>query len=357
MDTVHTNEKRRNLVNDMGTSLTSEKLLDAINLAHLVGRGGSGYSTATKWKEMYDKKHPEIYMAVNGSEGEPGTLKDGYILKHHLDALLFGIDCAYSIFLQTKTIYLYLRKDYFTEFREAIEVLIKKAYPKLPLVVFCEPGGYLCGENTVLVNAIEEKRLEPRRKPPYISTKGLFGLPTIVNNLETFYRVGQIANGTYQDTRLYSITGEVQHPGVYDAKNNITVEKLLIQTNNPISQSAFVQLGGGASGMYVPYEKLAETPANRGTGALLIYDARKISFESLLQNKIQFLLGENCGKCTPCREGVYRIHEMLTTKTYNETTCLAIAETMAKTSFCGLGAGAGTAILSLLRNKEVLWKK
>lgn len=339
------------------TQLTSEELLAKIEQAQLVGRGGSGYSTALKWKEMYEKHHETIYMAVNGSEGEPGTLKDGYILASYLQELLFGIHTAYTIFPQTKIIYIYLRKDYFATHKQHIYDLVKTTYPALPIEVFEEPGGYLCGENTVLVNAIEKRRLEPRKKPPYISEVGILGKPTIVNNLETFYQIGKIARDEYHDTRLYSISGTVSHPGVYEAPNTITVYDLLKQTNNEIPPTAFLILGGGASGIYLTQEELNTTPANKGTGALIVYDSSTHTFLSHLKEKLTFLIQENCGKCTPCREGVYRLHEMIVNNTWDETRAKDIAQTLAKTSFCGLGVGAGNSILSLFGKKDDIWKQ
>ncbi len=334
-----------------------EELLAKIEEAKLIGRGGSGYSTAIKWKEMYAKHHETIFMAVNGSEGEPGTLKDGYILASHLKELLEGINTAYTIFPQTKSIYLYLRKDYFATYEKQINEFAKSAYPHLPLVVFEEPGGYLCGENTVLVNAIEKQRLEPRRKPPYISEVGILGKPTIVNNLETFYQIGKIANDEYQDTRLYSISGAVSHPGVYDAPNTITVADLLKQTNNEIEKTAFLILGGGASGVYVTYNDLTTTKANKGTGAIIVYDSTTCTFLSHLKEKLSFLIKENCGKCTPCREGIYRLHEMIVNNAWDQTRANDIASVLAKTSFCGLGVGAGNSLLSLFDKKDGIWKQ
>jgi len=333
-----------------------EALLQKIADAKLIGRGGSGYSTAIKWKEMYDKHHPLLYVAVNGSEGEPGTRKDGYILKEHLTQLLEGLLATYTIFPQTKTIYLYLRKDYFETYEKIITAELKKSYPTLPVVVFKEPGGYLCGENTVLINAIEGRRLEPRRKPPYISEMGLFGQPTLVNNVETFYQVGQIANDMYDDTRLYSLTGDIPHTGVFIASTTITVAELLKQTDNEIPNS-FVQLGGGASGTYVSEDEFAKTPANRGTGAVIVYDNTKHTLMELLHDKFSFLINENCGKCTPCREGLFRLHEMVKTNTWDETRATDIAAVLSKTSFCGLGLGAGAALTSLLEKKSRIWKQ
>lgn len=336
---------------------TPQQLLGKIEAANLVGRGGSGYSTAVKWKEMFAKQHKSIFMAVNGSEGEPGTLKDGYILEQHLEALLDGIATAYRIFPQTKTIYLYLQKKYFATYKERIEEIVRTNYSHLPVIVFEEPGGYLCGENTVLVNAIEGRRLEPRRKPPYISEVGIAGEPTIVNNLETFYQVGQIAKDAYHDTRFYSLTGDIPHPGVFDESNIITVQDLLTKTNNVPNAPYFVQLGGGASGIYLTPDELEKTSANRGTGAVIIYETANHPLQKLLQEKFAFLLAENCGKCTPCREGIFRLHEMVKTNTWDEAFARRIASALAKTSFCGLGIGAGNALLSLLSKKGKIWTK
>jgi len=335
---------------------TPERLLAKIENAKLIGRGGSGYSTAIKWKEMFEKHHEQLFMAVNGSEGEPGTLKDGYILEHHLTELLEGIAASYMIFPQVKTIYLYLRKDYFETYEQIIKQELTKSYPSVPVIIFKEPGGYLCGENTVLVNAIEGRRLEPRRKPPYISEMGLFGKPTIVNNLETFYQIGRIANDTYDDTRMYSLTGDIPNPGVFEAPTAISVHDLLVKTNNDIPNS-FVQLGGGASGIYVTSDEFATTPANRGTGAVLVYDAAKHTLMDILKEKFTFLIGENCGKCTPCREGIYRLHEMVENNAWDETLANDIAAALSKTSFCGLGIGAGTALTSLLTKQALIWKQ
>jgi len=334
-----------------------EELLAKIEQAKLVGRGGSGYSTAIKWKEMFLKHHETIYMAVNGSEGEPGTLKDGYILASYLEELLRGINTAYTIFPQTQTIYLYLRKDYFKTYEKQINELVKATYPHLPLVVFEEPGGYLCGENTVLVNAIEKQRLEPRKKPPYISEMGILGKPTIVNNVETFYQIGKIANGAYHDTRLYSISGAVPNPGVFEAPNTITVSDLLKQTNNGIEKTAFLILGGGASGVYLTQDELATTGANKGTGAIIVFDSSTCTFLSHLKEKLSFLIQENCGKCTPCREGVYRLHEMIVNSAWDQARATDIARVLAKTSFCGLGVGAGNSLLSLFDKKDTIWKQ
>lgn len=336
--------------------MTKEEIIEKIKKSGLLGRGGAGYPTGVKWEEMYKKNHPLIYICVNGSEGEPGTLKDGYILENHLKELIEGIKIAYYLFPQTKKIYLYLRKDYFEKYKEKVEEL----KDNLPLEVFREPGGYLCGENTVLVNSIEGKRWEPRRKPPYLSEVGLWGKPTIVNNIETFYRIYEIVNDKYENKRFYSIAGEAKNPGVYDLPVEMTIEEVLKATNNQITKDQFVQLGGGASGIFYTYEEIKTQSANFGTGVILIYSKNKINIIEIFKEKLEFLIHENCGKCTPCREGLYQLYQLtLNNKLSDEKNSQLVEnliENLKTASFCGLGNGAGQAFKSLWQKKDRIWQ-
>ncbi len=327
-------------------------LIEKIKKSNLKGRGGAAYPTGIKWESIYKNNYQEIFIVVNGSEGEPGTKKDGYILKNHLDELIEGIKIAYKIFSNTKKIYLNLRKDYFELFKNKIEKKIRE----LPLVVFKEPGGYLCGENTTLINSIEGKRLEPRRKPPYCSEVGLWGLPTLVNNIETFYRVYQIINDQYKHTRFYTISGDVENQGVFDLGLDLFLKELFEKTKNNLIKDHFVQVGGGASGQYFTFDELVNQSADLGTGAIIVYNRKKINFFQLMEIKLNFLLNENCGKCTPCREGLYRLRELIKQKKINqemEEIFLALKET----SFCGLGEGAGTSFISLWIKKDKIWMR
>lgn len=335
----------------MTNNLTLLDIINKIKQSGLIGRGGAGYPTGIKWEQMTKQNHKQIYMIVNGSEGETGTSKDGYILKHYLDDLIRGIKIGYQIFPQTVKIYIYLRKDYFDQYQKIIEEKTKD----LPIIVFCEPGGYLCGENTVLINSIEGKRLEPRRKPPYCSEVGLWGLPTLVNNLETFYQIAKIVNNKYNNTRLYSISGEISNPGVFDLSNDLTISQVLDKSNNKMSKDQFVQVGGGASGQYFLSSEIANQPANLGTGAIIIYNSKTISFLELMMEKLNFLLAENCGKCTPCREGLYRLMELTKANKLTEKEAVEVIYAMLETSFCGLGTGAGISFTSLWRKKDKIW--
>ena len=335
----------------MADDLSPSEIIEKIISADLIGRGGAGYPTGIKWKQMFSKNHQKIYLIVNGSEGEPGTKKDGYILKNHIDELINGIKIAYKVFSNTTKIYIYLRKDYFDEYRLTIENKTKD----FPVEIFKEPGGYLCGENTVLINSIEGKRYEPRRKPPYCSEVGLRGLPTLVNNLETFYRVSQIIKGDYEDKSLYSISGDTKNPGVYDLNNDINIIDLLKITKNEITDDHFVLVGGG--GKYFIKEEINKQTANIGTGAVIIYNSKKINLVNLMVEKLTFLLAENCGKCTPCREGVFRLKELVDAGKIEESEAAEVIYTMSETSFCGLGSGAGESFTSLWEKKDKIWKK
>jgi len=335
--------------------MTKEEIIEKIKSSGLCGRGGAGYPTGKKWEEIYKKNPKEIYICVNGSEGEPGTKKDGFILEHYLKELIEGIKTTYYLFPQTKKIYLYLRKDYFEKYKEKVELL----KDNLPLEVFREPGGYLCGENTVLVNSIEGKRFEPRRKPPYLSEVGLFEKPTIVNNVETFYRIYQIVNGIYENKRFYTIGGTAKNPGVFDLPVEMTIKKVLEATKNPINEDQFVQLGGGASGIFYTFDEISSQSANFGTGVILVYN-KTTSLTEIFKEKLEFLIKENCGKCTPCREGLYFLYKLVKNNKLLdpslEKQITDVIENLVVSSFCGLGSGAGTAFKSLWTKRKKIWQ-
>lgn len=332
------------------------EIIEKIKKSGLCGRGGAGYPTGIKWEQMYKKNPPLIFICVNGSEGEPGTKKDGYILENYLKELIESIKIAYQIFPQTKEIYIYLRKDYYEKYKKPIENL----KGNLPIIVFEEPGGYLCGENTVLVNTIEGKRWEPRRKPPYLSEKGLWGAPTIVNNIETFYRIYEIVQNKYQNKRFYTIDGDIKNPGVYDLSIDLTIKEILDITNNKINQNQFVQLGGGASGIFYTLDEISSVSANYGTGVILVYNKTKTNLIDIFKEKLSFLTAENCGKCTPCREGLYQLYQLtLNNKLLDEKNNQLVEnliENLKIASFCGLGEGAGVAFSSLWQKKNKIWQ-
>jgi NADH:ubiquinone oxidoreductase subunit F (NADH-binding) len=316
-------------------------IIEKIKESGLTGRGGAGFPTWQKWEAVKNAVGEKKYVIVNGSEGEPGVLKDGFILENYPEEVIDGIKIAMEYF-GTSEAYLYLRKDYYDKYKAKLVELTKN----LPITLFREPGGYLCGEESTLIESIEGNRFEPRDKPPFPTEKGLFGMPTLVNNLETIYSISKISKDEYQKSRFYSITGDIKNTGVFDFPEDSSIEKILKETNNFPEAPFFVQVGGGASGIILTQEEL-ENKAT-GAGAIIVYDKGKTDSKELMKKWIGFYFDENCGKCVPCREGVYRIKELLDGKELDMEKLKDILFALEETSFCPLGKGVAMPIKSLL---------
>ena len=189
----------------------SKSLIQKLKDSSLTGRGGGGFPTGLKWEFVKKAKGKKKYIVCNGSEGEPGVFKDKYVLENHADEFIEGISLALKIFPNSEA-YIFLNKKYYTKFKSKLTRLKKG----LPIKLFKKHGGYLSGEETVLLNEIEKhERYEPRLKPPYPTNVGLFGYPTLINNIETFYQITRIAKNKYDDTRLYSLSGDIKKKGIY----------------------------------------------------------------------------------------------------------------------------------------------
>lgn len=310
-------------------------IIEKIKQSGLTGRGGAAFPTFLKWEAVKNAYGEKKYIIVNGSEGEPGVMKDGFILENYPEELVEGVKVALENF-QNSEAYIYLRKDYYDKFKSKLVELTKD----LPITLFKEPGGYLCGEESTLIESIEGNRFEPRIKPPFPTESGLFGCPTLVNNLETFYYISKIAKDEYKGDRFYSITGDIDNPGVFEFSESYSIEKILQETKNFPERPFFVQVGGGASGLIKAqtvrtHEELHETVG--GAGSIIVYDKEKTNLEDLMKKWINFYYNENCGKCVPCREGVYRIKEMLDNGKIDEEKLKDILFVLRESSFCPLG--------------------
>lgn len=316
-------------------------IIEKIKDAGLTGRGGAGFSTGAKWEAVKNASGEKKYIIANGSEGEPRVLKDGFILENYPEELVNGVKIALETFPDSEA-YIYLRKDYYDKFKEKLVEFTKN----LPITLFKEPGGYLCGEESTLIESIEGHRFEPRIKPPFPTEKGLFGQPTLINNIETFYWISKIAKDEYKGSRFYSITGDVNNSGVFEFPEDWSVGKILKETNNFPENPFFAQVGGGASGIILTQEEL-ENKAT-GAGAIIVYSKEKTDPEELMKKWIDFYFEENCGKCTPCREGVYRIKELLDGNDFDQEKLKDILFVLEETSFCPLGKGVAFPFKSLL---------
>ena len=328
-------------------------MIQKIKDAGLTGRGGAGFPTGAKWEAVKNAPGEKKYIIVNGSEGEPGVLKDGFILENYPEELISGVKVALETFPNSEA-YIYLRKDYYDKYRSKLIELSSD----LSITLTREPGGYLCGEESTLIESIEGHRFEPRMKPPFPTERGLHGFPTLINNLETFYWISKISKDEYHGNRFYSITGDIDNPGVFEFSEDWPIEKILKETKNFLGESFFVQAGGGASGKILTQEELGEKVG--GAGSIIVYDKKKTDPKKLMKKWIDFYFGENCGKCVPCREGVYRIKEILDSPARNASQGDAggdnidleklkdIIFVLKETSFCPLGKGVSVPFESFL---------
>lgn len=309
-------------------------IIDKITKAGLKGRGGANFPTDLKWRAVAEAvaKHPQhkSYVVCNVAEGEPGVMKDAYILKHYPEVMITGIKTALATF-KSEQAFIYLRRSYFRKYKDNLHKIIKEQ--NLPIVLFAETGGYLCGEETTLLESLEGKREEPRLRPPFPTTNGYLGFPTLVNNAETFYCVGRIAQGDFKQTRFYSISGAVKHQGVYELPQDYTVKQVLIKTNNLPKFKYFVQVGGGASGDIFT----AKEAGLASGGTIMVYDLAKTKPLKLMRAWVDFFYKQNCGKCTPCREGLFRLRHLLSQASPDLAELNPILTNMRDASFCPLG--------------------
>ncbi len=321
-------------------------IIEKLKKSELIGRSGSGFSTGEKWEIVRSQKADKIYIICNASEGEPGVFKDEYLLKKHPEQVIDGIRVALVTFPNSEA-YIYLRKDLYKNLGKKLRKIIGSDKIKL----FREPGGYLCGEETTLIETIQRRRAEPRVKPPYPPVSGLKGKPTLVNNTETFYYINKINKGEYKKTRLICISGDVKKDAVCEVPINWSVKKILKETKNYPKNKFFVQVGGGACGEVRLGSELNKPMC--GIGSIVVFDDKKTDPIKLMEKWIDFYIKENCGKCVPCREGVYRIKEMLKNPEKIDWVLFKdILEVMQATSFCGLGISMPTGFLDLIKRRE-----
>jgi NADH:ubiquinone oxidoreductase subunit F (NADH-binding) len=318
-----------------------EDVIAKIKEAGLTGRGGAGFPTGAKWEMVKNMQAAKKYIICNSSEGEPGVFKDLYLWENHPEEVVEGIRIALSV-IDHSLAYIYLNHEYYKKFQHKLE----KLADGLPVVVFEKRWGYLGGEETAACEVIEGKRPVVRKKPPFPGEAGLWGYPTLINNVETFYHVAKIARGEYQDTKFFCVSGDVKNEGVWELPAATTVKKLLEETGNWPKRGFFVQVGGGATGdIWLPDE--LDRPI-AGTSAVIVYDREKTDPYALMEKWADFFLAENCDKCVPCREGVYRIAEMVRARKLDRQLLEELYFVLENTSFCALGKSVATPFRSLI---------
>ncbi len=349
----------------------------------LKGRGGAGFPTGLKWKFAAEAAGDEKYVVCNADEGEPGTFKDRVLLDECADRLFEGMTIAGYAVGASKGI-LYLRGEYSYMLDKLEETLDKRRKDGLlggdvlgrgfpfDIEIRLGSGAYVCGEETALIESLEGQRGEPRNRPPFPVTCGYLGKPTVVNNVETFVVVASILAkgadwfrkyGTEKSagTKLFSVSGDVERPGVYELPMGITVEKLLQEVGGENAKA--VQIGG-ASGRCVPRSQFSSTIAYEDipTGGSIIVFGPDRDMLDVLENFLEFFCEESCGQCTPCREGNPKLLEGV--RMLKEGRCsiayleelMELGRTMQCASKCGLGQSSPNAFLSVIEHfkEEVL---
>ncbi len=318
-------------------------ILKKIKEASLIGRSGSRFPVHDKW-ESFLKNGGRGYLICNAAEGEPGAFKDKFLLKNEIDRVFEGIDVVNNFF-QIEDTFFYVKKKYYKLFKAELLERSKKRGVKIKL----KEDRYVAGEETAAISSIEGKRADPKGKPPYPTGIGLWGKPTIVHNLETFYAISEIAKDNYNGERFFCITGDVSREGVFKLKEELSIKEVLQKTGNYPDFEFLVQAGGGAGGIFIS-EMNIDQPCN-GLAVIEVYKKNDFDKNKKMIEISNFLMYGNCDKCTPCREGIYRINEMLK-KGFDEKIFNELLSVLEKSSYCPLGKNASKVFKSLISVDE-----
>ena len=344
----------------------------------ILGRSGSGFPVAAKWKLTADTPADEKYIVCNGSEGEGHTYKDAALLTHAPSAVIAGMAlCALATSIETG--YLYVRAEYENAY-QCVKQAVESAYEKgvlgddilgsgkrFHLTAVLGGGAYVSGEETGLLQALEGNRSEPRLKPPYPGVCGLHGKPTIVNNAESFAAVTALvlSGGDDVHTKLYTLSGCVANPGVYELPHGVTLQGAIDAAGGIAPGKAFkgIQLGGGATGSFagldaldtvLDYAGCRQKGLALGTASIHCFDETK-STTALCRESTAFLAGQSCGMCAPCRFGLVRMTELLDELIAGDAGPEVLAELdelaacIGQSARCVLGQAAPTAFLTARR--------
>ena len=354
-------------------SLAAETMIAEIEAAGLRGMGGAGFPTARKWRLVGAAPAPR-YLVCNADEGEPGTFKDRAILEEQthqfLDGLLLAAAC-----IGAERCWIYLRDEY-----PAVHALLSREIAALEAAELIVPGfidlrrgagAYICGEESALIESIEGKRGYPRQRPPYVAEAGLFGRPTLVNNVETLALVPQIlADGGarfaalgsegFAGLRSYSVSGRVRQPGVKQAPAGISARKLIDDHCGGMADGhrLLAYLPGGASGGILPasmadlplhFGELEKHGALIGSAAVIVLSDRD-DLRAAVQALLEFFVDESCGQCTPCRVGTEKMLALFEAPALDVELLGELAAVMRDASICGLGQAAPNPIRLTIRH-------
>jgi NADH:ubiquinone oxidoreductase subunit F (NADH-binding)/NADH:ubiquinone oxidoreductase subunit E len=352
---------------------TRDSVIEALEKSNIRGMGGAGFPSGRKWRFVLAEPGPRL-MAVNGDEGEPGTFKDRYFLETDPHRFLEGMLIAAWV-VEAADVYIYLRDEY----PQCREVLVQQiaALEAAGLAKHARihlrrgAGAYICGEESAMLESLEGKRGLPRHKPPFPSQVGLFGRPTLINNIETLHWVrdiveagpewfsGQGRNGR-NGRRTFSVSGRVKNPGVKLAPAGITVRELIEEYCGGMADGHSFKgyLPGGASGGILPASK-ADIPLDFGTlesegcfigSAAVVVLSDKDDMKAVALNLLKFFEDESCGQCTPCRVGTEKAVKLMSQPRWDDELLQELSRVMGDASICGLGQAAMNPVKQVLKH-------
>ena len=368
-----------------------DALRDSIKHSALRGRGGAGFPTGLKWGFIPPNIKGDVYLVCNADEGEPGTFKDRQIIQQNPHSLIEGMAVAAYIMGATRG-YIYIHGEIYEEYLH-LERVLEDAYAakllgqnilgsdfSFELHAHCGWGAYICGEETALLESIEGKKGQPRNKPPFPASFGLFGRPTTINNVETFSCVPYIisagsdkflAKGKPQNggTKIFSVSGHVNRPGNFEIPLGTPFPELLemaggVRDGNqlkaviPGGSSTPVLPADLAMAMTMDYDSIGKAGSMLGAGSVIVMD-EKTCMVTALQRLSLFYHEESCGQCTPCREGTGWLWRMVKRLSEGQgeledlDKLRSVARNIDGHTICALGAAAATPVVSFLKHFEV----
>ena len=375
-------------------TMTPQAVLAEVKAAGLVGRGGAAFPTGVKWEGAAAAPGQPKYVVCNADESEPGTFKDRILMEEDPQRVIEGMIIAAHAVGASRG-YIYVRGEYPEAFKMMSAAVAEARHAgivganifasglQFDIEMRLGAGAYICGEETALLESIEGKRGLPRIKPPFPTTHGLFGKPTIINNVETFCNVPLILErgaGEYRKIgterspgpKLFCVSGQIQKPGLYEVPFGVTLRHLLFDLAGGLRQGRKLQavLMGGAAGAFatekdldviLSFEDLRAADLPLGSGAVMVFDD-SADLRDVLKRLAHFFADESCGKCYPCQLGARRQSEILDRSaaggslTGDRERLADIGTTMIDASLCGLGQTAPTAILSAMKLWPELFK-
>ena len=369
------------------TTMTPQEVIDVISASGLRGRGGGGFPTGTKWKFAAAQPAGQKYVGCNADEGDPGAFMDRSVLEGDPHAVLEAMAIAgYAIGADQG--YIYVRAEYPIAVNR-LEIAIKQAHEygllgnnifgtgfNFDIKLRLGAGAFVCGEETALLTSIEGNRGEPRPRPPFPAVKGLFGKPTIINNVETWANIPQIilngadwfkSMGTERSpgTKVFALGGKIKNTGLVEVPMGTTLREVIEEIGGGIPNGKKFKAAqtGGPSGGCIPaslidteidYDNLTSIGCMMGSGGMIVLDETDCMVD-IAKFFLQFTVDESCGKCTPCRIGIRRMLEILDKITEGKATmddldrleelCYYIKDN----ALCGLGQTAPNPVLSTLK--------